>query len=126
MRNFLVKDKSVSTYHRNIQAFYIEIYIFTNEMSPETANEILQLREINDYNLTHPLLFIVPPVQSVFNGTECATYRGPLIDNKKFQKIVKPIFGNKIKGKSQVTLVRVKELVTEDKTLGKTFKTFFV
>ena len=47
-------------------------------------------------------------------------------DNKKFQKIVKPIFGNKIEGKSKITLVRVKELVTEDKTLGKTFKTFFV
>ena len=99
LRNSLVKDKSVSTYHRNIHAFYIEIYKFTNEMSPETANEILQLREINDYNLTHPLLFIVPPVQSVFTGTECATYRGPLMTIRSFKKLSNPYLEIKSKAK---------------------------
>ena len=47
-------------------------------------------------------------------------------DNKKFWKTVKPLFGNKIKCKSQTTLVEGNSLVTGDKVLAKTFTKFFV
>ena len=47
-------------------------------------------------------------------------------DNKKFWKTAKPLFGNKIKCKSQIALVQVNSLVTDDKELAKTFNKFFV
>ena len=47
-------------------------------------------------------------------------------DNKKFWKTAKPLFGNKIKCKSQIELVQVNNLVTDDKELAKTFNKFFV
>ena len=46
-------------------------------------------------------------------------------DNKKFCETVKPLFGNKIKGKSQVALAEGNDLATDDKALAKTFKKFF-
>ena len=45
-------------------------------MSQEITNETFQLRKINNYNLRHSLLFIVPPVHSVCNGTEFTAYLG--------------------------------------------------
>ena len=47
-------------------------------------------------------------------------------DNKTFRKTVKPLFGNKIKCKSQIALVEDNNLVTDDKVLAKTFNKFFV
>ena len=47
-------------------------------------------------------------------------------DNKKFWKTIKPLFGNKIKCKSQVALVEGNDLVIDDKVLAKTFNKFFV
>ena len=47
-------------------------------------------------------------------------------DNKKFWKTVKPLFGNKIKCKSQIALVEGNNLVTDDKVLAQTFNKFFV
>ena len=44
----------------------------------------------------------------------------------KFWKTVKPLFGNKIKCKSQIALVEVNNLATDDKVLAKTFNKFFV
>lgn len=48
-------------------------------MSTKNANEILQLREINHYNLRHSSLFTVHPVHSVYNGTKSAAYLRPKI-----------------------------------------------
>ena len=47
-------------------------------------------------------------------------------DNKNFWKTVKSLFGNKIKCKSQITLVEGNNLVTDDKVLAETFNKFFV
>ena len=46
--------------------------------------------------------------------------------NKMSCKTAKPLFGNKIKGKSQIALVGGNNLVTDDKTLAETFNKFFV
>ena len=58
----LIENNYVSTHHRNIKTLVIEMYKFVNEMSPEIANKILQLRKINHYNHRHPSPFVVPPV----------------------------------------------------------------
>ena len=47
-------------------------------------------------------------------------------DNKKFWKTVKPLFGNKIKHKSQTALVEGNNLVTNDRPLAKMSNNFFV
>ena len=47
-------------------------------------------------------------------------------DNEKVWKTFKPLFGNKIKGKSQIALAEGNNLVTEDKALAKTFNKIFV
>ena len=47
-------------------------------------------------------------------------------DKKKFWKTVKPLFGNKIKCKSQIALAKGNSLVTDGKVLAKTFNKFFV
>ena len=46
-------------------------------------------------------------------------------DNKKFWKTLKPLFGNKIKCKSQIALAEGNNLVTDDKVLAKSFNKFF-
>ena len=46
-------------------------------------------------------------------------------DNKKFWKTVKPLFGNKIKCKSQIALVEGNNPVTDDKVLAKKFNKIF-
>lgn len=50
-----------------------------NGVSPEKTNEIFYLRKSNSYYPRHPSLFIVPLVDSLYNGTQSATYSGPKI-----------------------------------------------
>ena len=47
-------------------------------------------------------------------------------DNRKFWKTIKPLFGNKIKSKSQIALAEGNNFVTNDKALTKTLNKFFV
>ena len=55
-----------------------------------------------------------------FNNQKCyKEYRSSdNNDNKKLWKTVKPLFGNKIKGKSQIALVEGNDLVTDEKALA--------
>lgn len=75
----LNKDSSVSIHHRNIQSLAIEMYKVASGISPELLNEVFQLRGENHYNLRHTSQFIIPPVNTVFNGSESAFYLGPKI-----------------------------------------------
>ena len=47
-------------------------------------------------------------------------------DNKKFWKRVKPLFGNKIKGNPNITLVENNDLIADQKSLAETFNDYFV
>ena len=47
-------------------------------------------------------------------------------DNKKFWKTVEPLFGNKIKYKSQTAFAEGNNLITGDTVQAKTFNKFFV
>ena len=51
----------------------------TNEMSPVIINEIFQLREESHYNLRYTPNFVIPPIHSVYHGSESASYLGPKI-----------------------------------------------
>ena len=49
-----------------------------------------------------------------------------VIDNKKFCKRVKPLFGNKTKGNPNISLVESNDLITDEKSLAETFNCYFV
>ena len=75
----LVKDNSVSIHHNNIHTLAIEMYKVANDMSPEIMKDIFKLKENTHYNLRHTSQFLVDPIDSVFNGSESASYLGPKI-----------------------------------------------
>ena len=73
------KDNSVSIHYRNLQALAIEMYKVANGMSPEIMNEISQLREKPHYNLRYTSELIIPPIHSVYHGSESVSSLGPKI-----------------------------------------------
>ena len=79
LRNFFIKNNSVSIHHNNIHTLAIELYKVANGMSPEIMNDIFKLRENTHYNLRHTSQFLVDPIHSEFNGSESALYLGPKI-----------------------------------------------
>ena len=78
-KELLEKDNYVSIHYRNLQALAIEMYKVANKMSPEIMNEIFQLREKSHYNLHYTSEFIIPPIHSVYHGSESVSYLGPKI-----------------------------------------------
>ena len=75
----LEKDNSVSIRYRNIQALAIEMFKVANGMSPVIMNEIFQLIEESHYNLRYTSNFVIPPIHSVYHGSESTSYLGPKI-----------------------------------------------
>ena len=75
----LVKDNSVSVRHNNIHTLAIEMYKVVNGMPPEIMNDVFKLRDETHYHLRHTAQFLVDPIQSIFNGSESASYLGPKI-----------------------------------------------
>ena len=70
----LEKDNSVSIHYKKIQALAIEIYKVANGVSPVIMNEIIQLKEEFHYNLRYTSKFVIPPIHSVYHGSESASY----------------------------------------------------
>ena len=70
----LEKDNSVSIHYKKIQALAIEIYKVANGVSPVIMNEIIQLKEEFHYNLRYTFKFVIPPIHSVYHGSESASY----------------------------------------------------
>ena len=66
----LDKDISVSIHHDNVHVLATEMYKVVNGMSPEIMNDNLH------YNLGHTSQFFVNPIDSIYNGTESASYLG--------------------------------------------------
>ena len=75
----LEKDNSVSIHYRNIQDLAIEMFKVANGMSPVIMNKIFQLREEFHYNPRYTSNFVIPPIHSVYHGSESASYLGPKI-----------------------------------------------
>ena len=66
-------------HYRNIQTLAIEMYKVANGMSPEIMNDIFQLKRKPRYNLRYTSEFIIPPVHSVYHGSESVFYLGTKI-----------------------------------------------
>ena len=53
-----------------------------NDVSPKIMSEVFKLRDTPCYNLRHTSQFSTDLIQSVYNGTESASYLGPKIWEK--------------------------------------------
>ena len=69
-------DNSFSIHHRNLQKLAIEIYKVTNNLSPPIMKNIFPAREIC-YDLRKLNPFKSRNVNTVYNGTETISFRGP-------------------------------------------------
>ena len=74
----LIKDKSISVHHRNLQKLAIEMCKSYKNLSPEIMNLIFK-KSTNPNNLRSKNLFTSHNVHTVHYGTETIAFRGPKI-----------------------------------------------
>ena len=77
--DLLEKDKSVSVHNRNLQVLAIEMFKVSKGSCPSVFSNIFNLRPPINYNLRNNSEFIIPHVNSVYNGTESISVFGPKI-----------------------------------------------
>ena len=75
----LEKDGSVSIHYQNIRQFAIEMFKVSKGLCPEIVKRLFQFRNDIPYNLRQSSQFQIPPVRTVFSGTESIKYLGPKI-----------------------------------------------
>ena len=72
------RDGSVPIHNRNLQILVTETFKVYNNVDPAIFTEILK-NQNPSYQLRHTLYFSIPPVRSVYNGTESVSFLGPKI-----------------------------------------------
>ena len=77
-KKLLKKDGPVPIHNRNVQILTTEMFKVYNSIAPPIFTEIFNKRKPN-YQLCHTSHFSIPPVRSVYNGTECLPFLGPTI-----------------------------------------------
>ena len=75
----LEKDGSVSIHYQNIRQLAIEMFKVSKGLCPEIVKGLFQFRYDIPYNLRQRSQFHIPPVRTVFIGTESIKYLGPKI-----------------------------------------------
>ena len=75
----LEKDGSVSIHYQNIRQLAIEMFKVSKGLCPEIVKGLFQFRYDIPYNLRQRSQFHIPPVRTVFSGTESIKYLGPKI-----------------------------------------------
>ena len=72
----LQKDNSFTIHHRNLQKLATEMFKIYNDLSPELLKSIFPQRDI-PYDLRNKNPFQSANVNTVYNGTETLSFRGP-------------------------------------------------
>ena len=75
----LEKDGSVSIHYQNIRRLATEMFKISKVLCPEIVKELFQFRNDIPGNLRQKFQFHIPPVQTVFSGTESIKFLGPKI-----------------------------------------------
>ena len=77
-KELLERDGSVPIHNRNLQILATGMFKVYNNIAPPIFTEIFDKRNPN-YQLRHTSHFSIPPVRSVYNGTESLSFLGPKI-----------------------------------------------
>ena len=77
-KELLERDWSVPIHNRNLQILATEMFKVYNDVAPPIFTEIFNKRNPT-YQLRHTSHFSIPPVRSVYNGTESLSFLGPKI-----------------------------------------------
>ena len=75
----LEKDGSVSIHYQNIRQLATEMFKVSKGLCPEIVKGLFQFRNDIPYNLRQRSQFHIPPVRTVFSGTESIKFLGPKI-----------------------------------------------
>ena len=90
--NLLIKDKSFTIHHQNIQLLAIEIYKAIHNLPGGNLSEFF-VRNNSNYNLCSKSKLLLPNVNSVLKGQNSISYFGSVIWNSiPFVRIKKSKF----------------------------------
>ena len=78
--NLLIKDKSFTIHHQNIQLLAIEIYVAIHKLPGGNISEFF-VRNNHNYNLRSESELLLPNVNTVFKGQNSISYFGSVIWN---------------------------------------------
>ena len=77
----LEKDSSVSVHNRNLQILATEMYKIKNDLSPLIVTELFEQKYEQYYDLRNNSPFTMPPIRTVYHGSESISFLGPKIRN---------------------------------------------
>ena len=80
LRHLLIKDKSFTIHHQNIQFLAIEIYKAIHNLPGGNLSEFF-VRNNHNYNLRSESELLLPNVNTVFKGQNSISYFGSVIWN---------------------------------------------
>ena len=72
----LEKDGSVSVHNQNLQILATEMYKIKNDLSPLNVTELFEQSNEQHYDLRKYSHFTVPPVRTVYHGSESISFLG--------------------------------------------------
>ena len=76
-KKLLDKDNSFLIHSRNLQTQAMEIFKVTKGLTPDIFSNVFNARKELNYNLLYASNFVVPLLNSVYNGTESILFMGP-------------------------------------------------
>ena len=77
----LEKDGLVSVHNRNLQILASEMYKIKNDLSPLFITELFKQKNEQHYDLRKNFQFTIPPISTVYHGSESISFLGPKIWN---------------------------------------------
>ena len=75
----LAKDGSVFIHYQNIRQLATEMFKVSKGLCPEIVKGLFQFRNDTPYTLRQRSQFHIPPIRTVFSGTENIKFFGPKI-----------------------------------------------